>query len=166
MIRNIIAEDAADILRIYGLGLETRNASFETQVPTWNKWDQKYLEHSRFIIEENDQIVGWASLSRVSEREVYKGVAEVSIYIDPEFHGKSLGARLMKRLIESSEENGIWTLYSSVFPENIATIKLHENFGFRKLGRRDRIAKLDGIWRDTLIFERRSPLVGNDQELH
>ncbi|PTX42969.1 phosphinothricin acetyltransferase [Christiangramia gaetbulicola] len=162
MIRNIISTDAPEILNIYELGLETRNATFETRVPTWEEWDKKHHSHSRLVFFENDMIKGWAALAPFSMREVYRGVAELSIYIHPEHSGKGIGSQLMRGLIASSEKNLIWTLFSSVFPENEATVKLHTKFGFKLLGRREKIAQLDGIWRDTLIFERRSKIVGID----
>lgn len=162
MIRNITSADASDILKIYELGLETRNATFETKVPVWDEWDKKFHKHSRLVFIENDLIKGWAALAPFSIREVYRGVAEVSIYIHPEYSGKGIGSQLMEQLIKSSEDHEIWTLFSSVFPENQATIQLHTKFGFKLLGRREKIARLDGVWRDTLIFERRSKRVGID----
>ncbi|MGA8853075.1 MAG: N-acetyltransferase family protein [Christiangramia sp.] len=160
MIRNVKASDAQDILKIYGLGLKTRNATFETTLPSWLDWDKKFHQHSRLVYIKDDQLIGWAGITPFSAREVYKGVAEVSIYIHPDYNGKGIGSELMQALIISSEENGIWTLFSSVFPENEATIKLHLKFEFELLGRRKKIAQLDGIWRDTLIFERRSKVAG------
>lgn len=153
-------EDAGKVLEIYKMGLDTRNATFETKVPAWSDWDLKHHKHSRFVYLQNDRILGWAALSPVSAREVYSGVAELSIYIDANCLGKGIGSKLMEKLIGSSEENGIWTLQSSVFPENTATLKLHEKFGFRILGKRERIARLDGKWRDTVILERRSKKAG------
>ena len=141
------------------MGLETRNATFETVVPSWQEWDAKHLRHSRFVFEEESKIAGWAALSPFSSREVYKGVAEVSIYVATGLRGKKIGSALMEKIIASSELNGIWTLVSSVFPENEATLKLHAKFGFREIGRRERIAKLDGIWRDTILLERRSTII-------
>lgn len=160
MIREIIREDAQRILEIYKMGLDTRNATFETKVPAWSDWNLKHHKHSRFVYLQDDRILGWAALSPVSAREVYSGVAELSIYIDTNCLGKGIGSKLMEKLIGSSEENGIWTLQSSVFPENTATLKLHEKFDFRILGKRERIARLDGKWRDTVILERRSKKAG------
>lgn len=160
MIREIIPEDAQRILEIYKMGLDTRNATFETKVPAWSDWNLKHHKHSRFVYLQDDRILGWAALSPVSAREVYSGVAELSIYIDTNCLGKGIGSKLMEKLIGSSEENGIWTLQSSVFPENTATLKLHEKFDFRILGKRERIARLDGKWRDTVILERRSKKAG------
>jgi phosphinothricin acetyltransferase len=138
------------------MGLDTRNATFETDVPFWIDWDLKHLEHSRFVYVDSEKILGWIALSPVSTRKVYKGVAEISVYVDTANLGKGIGSALMDRVIISSEEHGIWTLCSSVFPENTATLKLHERFGFRVIGTRERIAQLDGKWRDTVLVERRS----------
>jgi len=156
MIRTMLQSDNERVLDIYRMGLETRNATFETIVPSWQEWDSKHLSHSRFVFEEDDIVTGWAALTPFSTREVYKGVAELSIYVATGFRGRKIGSELMEQVISSSEQNGIWTLVSSVFPENEATLKLHEKFGFRVIGRRVRIARLDGKWRDTILLERRS----------
>lgn len=152
--------DGPKVLEIYAFGLKTRNATFETLVPTWEKWNAKHLLHSRFVYEQNGEAIGWVALSPVSTREVYKGVAEVSIYVDEKYLGCGIGTKLMRRVIESSEAKGIWTLYTSLFPENEASVKLHKKFGFREVGIREKIARLDNIWRNTLILERRSKVVG------
>ena len=151
----MLQDDSDRVLEIYRMGLDTRNATFETTVPSWHEWDSKHLIHSRFVSEENGTIVGWAALTPFSAREVYRGVAEVSIYVSTDFRRKKIGSGLMKQIIESSESNGIWTLFSSVFPENEATLKLHLKFGFRIIGKREKIARLDGKWRDTILLERR-----------
>lgn len=156
MIREMTSRDSAAVLEIYKMGIDTRNATFETEVPGWPDWDSKHLEHSRFVYIENDEVLGWAALSAVSARPAYEGVAEISIYIDTDFRGKGIGSKLMERAIHSSEENGIWTLNSSVFPENPATLKLHEKFGFRIIGFKEKVARLDGKWRNTVLLERRS----------
>ncbi len=157
----MIPNDSKRILEIYKMGLDTRNATFETSVPSWTDWDSKHLEHSRFVYVENDKILGWIALSPVSARKVYEGVAEVSVYIDTNTLGKGIGSKLMEKVIISSEIHGIWTLCSSIFPENIATLKLHNKFGFRIIGTREKIAQLDNKWRDTVILERRSKKTGN-----
>jgi len=148
--------DSFRVLEIYSMGLETKNATFETMVPSWKEWDSKHLSHSRLVFEENEKVEGWAALTPFSAREVYRGVAEVSIYVAKGFRGKKIGLALMDQIIISSEFNGIWTLVSSVFPENEATLRLHKKFGFRIIGKRERIARLDGKWRDTILLERRS----------
>jgi L-amino acid N-acyltransferase YncA len=159
MIRNLLQSDGERVLEIYRMGLDTRNATFETNVPAWQEWNSKHLSHSRFVAEEDGIVIGWAALSPFSSREVYIGVAEVSIYVAIGFRGRKIGSGLMEQIIISSEHNGIWTLFSSVFPENEATLKLHYKFGFREIGRRERIAKLDGVWRDTILLERRSSVI-------
>ena len=162
MIRKMTAEDAPRVLDIYKMGLETHNATFETKVPTWADWDAKHHRHSRFVFVEDERVLGWVALAPTSARKVYAGVAEVSVYVDTNASGKGIGSKLMARVIASSEEKGIWTLYSSVFPENKATVRLHEKFGFRIIGKREKIAKLDGHWRDTILLERRSILIGTE----
>jgi len=114
----------------------------------------------RWVALTNNKIVGWAGLLPISARKVYDGVAEVSIYIHPDFAGNGIGKQLMNHLVVESEKAGLWSLYASIFPENIASIRLHTSYGFREIGYRERIAKLDGIWRDTLLFERRSKITG------
>lgn len=160
MIRTMTKQDSLRVLEIYKMGLETRMATFETIVPSWTVWDLKHLSHSRLVYIDNDKILGWSALSPVSTRLTYNGVAEISIYVDTDNLGKGIGSMLMEKMIESSEQNNVWTLFSSVFPENTSTLKLHEKFGFRIIGRRDRIAQLDGIWRDTILLELRSKKVG------
>jgi phosphinothricin acetyltransferase len=157
MMREMQQSDSKSVLEIYRMGLETRNATFETTVPSWQEWDTKHLPHTRFVFEENGIVAGWAALAPFSTRNVYRGVAEVSIYVADGFRGKKLGSGLMEQVIISSELNDIWTLVSSVFPENEATLRLHKKFGFRIIGKRKRIAQLDGKWRDTILLERRSP---------
>jgi L-amino acid N-acyltransferase YncA len=153
-------EDSARILEIYEMGLTSRNATFETTVPSWTEWDSKHLKHSRYVYTDQDRILGWIALLPVSTRKVYIGVAEVSVYTDTGFLGIGIGSNLMEKVIRSSEKEGIWTLVSSVFPENKATLKLHYKFGFRLIGTREKIAQLDGKWRDTVLLERRSKIVG------
>ena len=160
IIRAMTTSDAGRVLEIYKMGIDTKMATFETNVPEWNEFDKNHLKHSRFVIENKNKIAGWVALSEVSRREAYKGVAEVSIYIDIKQIGKGLGTLLMEKVIESSDKEGIWTLFSSVFPENMATINLHKRFGFRIIGTREKISCIDGIWRDTIILERRSRKVG------
>jgi len=156
IIKHLGANHQTDILEIYKLGIETKNATFNTTVPTLEEWDKDHLQHSRFVIETENNIAGWIALSPVSSRCNYSGVAEVSVYIHPDFKGLGLASELMTILIPESEKNGIWTLQSSVFPENVPSIKLHEKFGFRKVGYREKISKMDGVWRDTILLERRS----------
>lgn len=152
--------DWPDVSRIYAEGMATRNATFETQLPAWEKWDASHLPTCRLVARTGDEIVGWAALSPVSSRHVYRGVCEVSVYVAEGARGMGIGRELLQAVIEASEKDGRWTLQASVFPENAATIALHSGCGFRVLGRRERVAQLDGVWRDTLILERRSRIAG------
>ncbi len=160
MICEMTEHDGVTVLEIYKMGLDMRNATFETNVPSWSDWDANHISHSRFVYVENEKILGWIALSPFSKRLVYKGVAEVSVYVDTHALRKGIGSFLMEKVIASSEEQGIWTLCSSVFSTNMATLKLHEKFGFRVIGYRERIAKLDDTWKDTILLERRSKKVG------
>lgn len=153
-------EDWADIRRIYQEGIDTGDATFEVAAPEWEAWDAGHLAHSRLVARENDRVVGWAALSPVSKRVVYRGVAEVSVYVAEAARGRGCGAALLAALVNESERNGVWTLQSSIFPENAGSAKLHGQFGFREVGRRERIAQREGRWRDTVLLERRSRRVG------
>jgi L-amino acid N-acyltransferase YncA len=159
-IRPFRADDWNAVRDIYEQGLLTRNATFETQVPDYETWIKKFHSYLIWVAVEHDQVVGWAGLQPVSVRKVYEGVVEVTIYIHNATTGKGIGTALMKHLITESEKAGIWTLYASVFQENTASIKLHLNNGFRKIGYREKIAQLDGKWRNTILFERRSNTIG------
>lgn len=145
------------VRRIFQQGIDSRNATFRTEVPVWEAWNRDHLNHSRFVALKENKVVGWAALAPMSNRKAYVGVAEMSLYIDTDFHGQGIGNLLFQTLIASSEINGIWTLFSSIFPENKATYHIHLKNGFRVVGTREKIAKLDDEWRDTIILERRSP---------
>ena len=160
MIRDMKDSDAQAVLEIYKKGIEIGNATFETTVPSWKKWDQSHHKHCRFVYVENRTVVGWVALSPVSQRQCYSGVAEISIYVSPDHFKKGIASKLIAHLIPESEKHGIWTIYSSIFPENKASYRLLMKFGFREVGLRERIAQLDGQWRSTLILERRSKIVG------
>ena len=149
-----------EVRAIYEDGIKTGNATFEVSAPEWKAWDKAHLQHCRFIAGENDKILGWAALSPVSDRCVYAGVAEVSVYVNTTARGKGLGKMLLEKLIEGSEANNLWTLQASIFPENVSSIKIHQHCGFRVIGKRERIGKINSIWRDTLLLERRSNKVG------
>lgn len=149
------------VRRIYEQGIRTGLATFETEPPSWEEWDKQHLQECRFVAEENSEITGWASLSAVSSRCVYAGVAEVSIYIHEKHRNKGVGTILMEQLIRSSEESGLWTLEAGIFAENLSSIKLHHNFGFKTVGTREKIGQLAGKWFDTMLLERRSTAVGN-----
>ena len=157
-IRPLIESDYKAVISIYKKGLDTGMASFETTVPSWENWDQKFLSVCRFVIEHDSEVIGWCALSKVSEREVYKGVAEDTIYIDPKFHGNKIGKQLLNYLINQSEKNGFWSLYAAIFPQNEASIALHKNCGFRVIGTREKIAQRNGKWYDNVLMERRSSL--------
>jgi phosphinothricin acetyltransferase len=154
------ATDWPAVRAIYEAGIATRNATFETASPTWEHWDTSHLEDHRFVAIAGDAVVGWAALSPVSDRCVYAGVAENSVYVHPDHHGCGVGRALLEALIASAERAGIWTIQTGIFPENTASVSLHERCGFRVVGRRERIGQLDGIWRDTLLLERRSRTAG------
>lgn len=148
-----------DVARIYAEGIATRQATFETTVPGWEVWDAAHLPDHRFVAVRHTRVVGWAALSRVSDRCVYGGVAENSVYVAEDARGQGVGRALLDALVASSEAAGIWTIQTGIFPENEASVRLHERAGFRIVGRRERLGKLDGVWRDVLLLERRSPLV-------
>ena len=153
------AQDCEAVRSIYEEGIRTGQATFETQAPNWEQWDSSHHQFSRLVILVDDEINGWAALSRVSARQVYAGVAEVSVYVASAARGKGLGRQLLEALIADSEKNGIWTLQASIFPENVASIELHRRCGFREVGQRQRIAQLNGVWRDTVLLERRSAVL-------
>ena len=159
-IRPMAPPDWPEIARIYEEGIATGVATFETTVPSWEAWDRAHMPSGRLVAEDRDGLQGWAALSPVSSRCVYGGVAEVSIYIGRDARGRGLGLTLMEALITESEENGIWTLQSGIFPENLASINLHEKAGFRRIGYREHIGSLYGVWKDNILFERRSQKVG------
>jgi L-amino acid N-acyltransferase YncA len=158
-------EDWPSVRAIYEEGIAGRMATFETSAPEWADWDLNHLPACRLVAwqtgeDECQPIVGWAALSPISRRKVYAGVAEVSIYIAVRARGQGLGRALLTELITQSEQAGIWTLQATILAENSASLALHRSAGFREMGRRERIAQLDGIWRDTVVLERRSKLVG------
>ena len=148
------------VRQIYLQGIATGQATFQQDAPEWPLWDEGHLPHSRLVAVVADNVIGWAALSPVSARPVYRGVAEVSVYVGEACRGKGLGHQLLQELVQQSEQNGIWTLQSSIFPENKASVHIHEKCGFRLMGRRERIGQLNGVWRDTVILERRSKTVG------
>ena len=150
------------VREIYLEGIATRQATFETEAPAWEAWDAAHLPFARLIARGGDTVVGWAALSPVSARKAYASVAEVSVYVAQSQRGLGLGRQLLEALVAESEENGIWSLQAVMFPENAASIALHRRCGFREVGRRERIGKLDGRWRDTILLERRSRRIGID----
>jgi len=156
----MLAEHASAVLEIYGHGIASGMATFETKVPDWDTFNQKYLPHSRIIALNDNEPIGWAALTPVSARECYSGVAEVSVYVHQQHQRKGIGRLLLEELIKVSEQNGIWSLLSVIHEENRASIHLHEQCGFRYIGYRERIAQLNGIWRTTVMLEKRSKLPG------
>ena len=150
---------------IYEQGIATGNATFQTQAPGWDEWDPGHLPHSRWVALDasyggSGQVLGWAALSPVSGRCVYGGVAEVSVYVAGAARGRGVGRQLLAALVSTAEQHGIWTLQASIFPENTTSISIHAGAGFREVGRRERIGQLHGVWRDTVLLERRSAIVG------
>jgi phosphinothricin acetyltransferase len=155
-------KDWDSVSKIYEEGIATGFATFETKVPTYESWDKAHLKTCRLVAKRNGEVLGWAALSPVSSRCVYGGVAEVSVYVGQKNRGLGLGELLMNRLISESEADGLWTLQSGIFPKNEGSIKLHKKVGFRYIGKRERVGKLAGEWKDNVLFERRSTTVGVD----
>jgi L-amino acid N-acyltransferase YncA len=168
VIRPLTADDWPVVREIYREGIATGNATFETELPAWEKWNTGHREDCRLVAVERDraasaaesEVLGWAALSPVSSRQVYAGVAEVSAYVAEAARGRGVGKALLQALIEGSEARGVWTLQAGIFPENAASIALHKACGFREVGVRRRIGRLGDVWRDVLLLERRSAKVG------
>ncbi|OWP64423.1 N-acetyltransferase [Hymenobacter amundsenii] len=167
LIKPLTAAHWPQVQTIYEQGIATGHATFQTQAPTWEDWDRDHLAHSRLLALAAAEtagaglVAGWAALSAVSGRCVYGGVAEVSVYVAPALAGRGVGRQLLAALVAESEANGIWTLQAGIFPENEASLRLHTGLGFREVGRRERIGQLHGIWRSTVLLERRSTIVGH-----
>jgi L-amino acid N-acyltransferase YncA len=160
-VRAMTGADWPPVRSIYEAGIATGMATFETVAPTYESWDAGHLGNHRLVATSaDDEVVGWAALAPVSDRCVYTGVAENSVYVHPHHRRRGIGMRLLGALIASAEAGGIWTIQTGIFPENTASLALHERCGFRIVGRRERIGKLDGVWRDTLLLERRSATTG------
>jgi phosphinothricin acetyltransferase len=166
-IRPMRASDWDDVARIYGQGIEDGEATFEVEVPSWTTFDESRLPSLRLVADDGESILGWAAASAVSTRAAYRGVIEHSVYVAREARGRGVGRMLLSALIVAAEDAGVWCIQSSVFPENAASLALHERAGFRTVGRRERIARSGrgphaGLWRDTVLIERRSPVNGRD----
>ena len=151
-----------EVRAVYKEGLATGDATFETEAPEWERWDASHLGVCRLVALTGGRVAGWAALSPVSARKVYAGVAEVSVYVGAEFRGRGVGRALLEALVRESESEGLWTLQAGIFPENVASVVLHKACGFREVGRRERVGRLRGRWRDTVLLERRSRTVGVD----
>jgi L-amino acid N-acyltransferase YncA len=162
ILQPLLPKDWEAVKQIYEQGIATGNATFETRAPDWNQWDKAHVPKPRLAAWESAVLVGWAALTPVSDRCVYGGVAEVSVYVAAGARGRGIGKQLLQGLIRASEEMNFWTLQAGIFPENKASVSMHLDAGFRILGKRERIGKMNGLWRDTLLLERRSGLVGLD----
>src|SRR3712207_3087267 len=150
---NLLPQHWVEVKNIYLQGIATGQATFQTSAPTWEEWDKGHLATCRLVAMQADKVCGWAALTPVSGRCVYAGVAEVSIYIGENFRGQGVGQKLLENLISQSESQDIWTLQAGIFPENVASVKLHEKLGFRIVGLRERLAKMNGIWRNVYLLE-------------
>jgi len=159
-IEKMTESDWPTVAAIYEEGIGTGDATFEGAVPQWRQWNARHLQACRFIAKAEGQIVGWVVLSPISSRCVYAGIAEVSVYVKASMRGKGIGRVLLTAAIEESERAGIWTLQSGIFPENMASLALHRECGFRLVGYRERIGQMHGVWRDVVLMERRSKVVG------
>lgn len=159
-IRQFTHDEWDYVKAIYLEGIQTGNATFQTEAPSKEQWFEGHINECNVGYFQDNKMLGWAALSNVSSRCVYSGVAEVSIYIKQTERGKGIGDILLRSLIEKSESQGFWTLQAGIFPENIASLKLHLNNGFREVGRREKLGKMKGIWRDVILLERRSNVIG------
>ena len=159
VIDDLTSDDRDSVLAIYREGIDTGQATFETSVPAWDDWDKKHLAKPRLAARIDGRLVGWIVLSPVSARPVYSGVCEASLYVAADYRNQGIGRALMEAMIDASEKHGIWTIQAVIFPENQASRGLLKSLGFREIGIRERIAKHNGIWRNTLLLERRSPMV-------
>lgn len=153
-------DDWPSVNAIYEAGIATKNATFETAAPAWETWDAAHLKDCRLVARANREVVGWAALTPVSGRCVYAGVAEVSVYIAETVRGQGVGKALLNALVVASERCGLWTLQAGILRENTASIRLHERCGFRVVGYREKIGQMDSVWRDVVLMERRSRVVG------
>jgi L-amino acid N-acyltransferase YncA len=158
-IRELRFEDWPAVREIFEQGIAGRNATFETEAPSWDAWDASQLDGHRYVAVEDGRVVGWVAAHAVSSRPCYRGVVEHSVYVDDASQGKGTGRALLERLFQSTEAAGIWTIQTGVFPENEASLALHERCGFRVVGTQERLGKLDGVWRDVVVLERRSEVI-------
>lgn len=154
-VRDLDKNDWKRVRDIYKIGIDSGNATFETNAPDWDYWNNSKLSFGRLIGEIEGKTAGWVALSPYSSRQVYRGVVEVGIYVDPDFQGNGIGSVLLDSVLNVCEEESVWTVQASIFPENVASLALHQKFGFRMVGRRERIAQLNGKWRDVMLLEKR-----------
>jgi phosphinothricin acetyltransferase len=161
-LRPLLAADWPRVREIYEEGIATGDATFETEPPSWEDWDAKHIDSCRIVAEVDGSVLGWAALWPASDRCVYGGVAEVSVYVGSRAQGRGLGTKLLEALVTESEEAGYWTLQAGIFPENRSSVRIHEKCGFRILGTRERLGKMGNAWRDVLLMERRSTSVGTE----
>ena len=161
-IRELEPKDWQDVKNIYLEGIATGQATFQTEAPSWEDWDEGHLKNLRYVAVNSDEVAGWIALTPISGRCVYAGVAEVSIYISSQFRGQKVGFQLLQHLITESEIQGLWTLQAGIFPENEASLALHQKLGFRIIGLREKLGKQNGVWRDVNLLERRSRIAGTD----
>jgi len=159
VVRQLIKEDWTSVSKIYADGIATGIATFETEVSDWETWNIKYVDSCRIVATRNTNVVGFAVLSLVSQRDVYLGVAEVTVYVDENFKGKGIGKTLLEELIKQSETNGFWTLQAGIFSENIPSINLHKKCGFRVVGVKEKIGQLNKKWHNNYFLERRSKII-------
>jgi phosphinothricin acetyltransferase len=157
----MLPSDWESVRKIYLEGIATGNATFEQSAPEWEKWDAGHLRACRLVARRGGEVLGWAALSAVSDRCVYGGVAEISVYVAEAARGQGIGRTLLGALAHESEKEGIWTLQAGIFPENTASIELHAKCGFRVVGTRERLGRMNGHWRDVVLMERRSTVAGS-----
>lgn len=159
-LREMRPGDEKRVLEIFQQGIDGGIATFETSVPTEEAWDMEFLNDCRWVLEnDKNEVVGWCALKPISKRDCFKGVAEISIYFDNDYQGKGLGSMLLRKLIVDSEERGFWTLQANIFPENEISIKFHQKYGFRTIGTRKKVGKLNGEWKDLVMLEKRSDTI-------
>ena len=161
-IRELMPSDWVQVAEIYKQGIETGNATFQQTIPTWDEWNNAHVVNCRIVAVVDNHVAGWAALSAVSSRPVYAGVAEVSVYVGTAYRGLQIGTKLLEAIISESESKGFWTLQSGVLIENFASIAIHKKSGFREIGYRERVGKMNNTWRNTVLLERRSLVTGID----
>jgi phosphinothricin acetyltransferase len=157
--RELREEDWPAVRSIFEQGIAGGNATFETEAPSWDAWDRSQLDGQRWVAVESGRVVGWVAAHPVSSRPCYRGVVEHSVYVDDECQGRGIGRALLERLFESADQAGIWTIQTGVFPENEASLALHEKCGFRVVGTQEKLGRMNGVWRDVVVIERRSSTI-------